>query len=458
MRTFNRKLLCSVFNAQEAREAVLGGARIIDSEDPKSALGNIKPGQIMTVSDAVLWSKRDLEVQLSTNIGEDQLLFRRSETGQAIEKSPYEIAGKASQAAIGVACAMGTRVHESPLVKVGVDGMNVDKLKEVLAEVVLTLHRTEQFSHCQVMGVLFAQDLGLWQQRRTEDAVRRVLVELREFFPCGSDDPLGFDLVKYAVGTLRDQNGRLIFSDQSQVSLGTLIQRQVLPPGSNNSIVRVNELYPHKSFFPRLASGDRTNRAVIKAMVDATADAGANSMMLDTSILTKVSNICLIDTAGSDMIDMNRYRVRDGMVQKGILKLDDLRFFVEYCHYKGIEANVAGSVESYQAQQLWVLLPEIDQMSTRGSASGVTVDPFDPADKGEDTRQHRVIKRTLVSGMAPPEHGGALNLPEEMLGNQSAMKAIGELKGLIAGRRAELGLPALRTNFVDDEGNVVHSE
>jgi uncharacterized protein (UPF0264 family) len=74
MRNFNRKLLVSVFDAQEAREAVLGGARIVDSEDPKSALGNIKPRQIMTVSDAVLDFKRDLEVQLSTNIGEDQLL------------------------------------------------------------------------------------------------------------------------------------------------------------------------------------------------------------------------------------------------------------------------------------------------------------------------------------------------------------------------------------------------
>ena len=112
----NRKLLCSVFNAQEAREAVLGGARIIDSEDPTSALGNIKPRHIMAVSDSVLDFQRNLEIQLSTNIGEDQLLFRRSETGEAIEKSPYEIAGKAAQAAIGVACSMGTRVHPANLV------------------------------------------------------------------------------------------------------------------------------------------------------------------------------------------------------------------------------------------------------------------------------------------------------------------------------------------------------
>ena len=91
---YNRKLLVSVYNAQEAREAVLGGARIIDSEDPKSALGNISPRRIMDVSDAVLDFHRDLDVQLSTNIGEDQLLFRRSQSGQAIEKSRTRSRGK----------------------------------------------------------------------------------------------------------------------------------------------------------------------------------------------------------------------------------------------------------------------------------------------------------------------------------------------------------------------------
>ena len=72
-RGMNRKLLVSVFDAQEAREGVLGGGRIIDSEDPRSALGNIKPRHIMAISDAVLNYRRDQEVQLSTNIGEDQI-------------------------------------------------------------------------------------------------------------------------------------------------------------------------------------------------------------------------------------------------------------------------------------------------------------------------------------------------------------------------------------------------
>ena len=137
--SYNRKLLVSVYNAQEAREAVLGGARIIDSEDPKSALGNISPRRIMDVSDAVLDFNRDLDVQLSTNIGEDQLLFRRSQSGQAIEKSRDEIAGKAAQAALGVCLSMGTRVNPVNIVKVGVDGMEVDRIGQVMTEVVSTL-------------------------------------------------------------------------------------------------------------------------------------------------------------------------------------------------------------------------------------------------------------------------------------------------------------------------------
>ena len=145
---FNRKLLVSVYNAQEAREAVLGGARIIDSEDRRAPRQH-QPRRIMDVSDAVLDFNRDLDVQLSTNIGEDQLLFRRSQSGQAIEKSRDEIAGKAAQAALGVCLSMGTRVNPVNIVKVGVDGMEVDRIGQVLSEVVATLRRTEALSHCR---------------------------------------------------------------------------------------------------------------------------------------------------------------------------------------------------------------------------------------------------------------------------------------------------------------------
>lgn len=450
----NRKLLVSVFSAQEAREAVLGGGRIIDSEDPKSALGNISPRHIMDISDAVLDFHRDFEIQLSTNIGEDQLLFRRSLTGQAVEKSRYEIAGKASQAAIGVATSMGTRVHPVSYVKVGVDGMEVDKIGEVLTEVVGTLRRTEALCHCQVMSVLFAQDLALWGQRKSNDTARKVLVELREFNPSDSSDPAAFDIIPYAVGTLRDpRTGEVLFNDPSQVSLSTLIQRGVLPIGSNSSFIRLNELFEHRKYFPQIAPGaNRTTKAVIKAMVDVTAESGANAIMIDTSILTKVINVCLIDTRASEMIDVNSLVVRNGMVQQGILSLEELRFFVDYCHYRGVAANLAGSIESYQAQQLWCLIPGLDQASTRSSASGVDQDPSNARPTGEDTRQHRVIKRSLVRGLAPPEHGGVLNIPDSLRTVPGGPVRVRELIALLRDRYRASGQDPVPAFWVDSAG------
>lgn len=460
---FNRKLLVSVYNAQEAREAVLGGARIIDSEDPKSALGNISPRRIMDVSDAVLDFNRDLDVQLSTNIGEDQLLFRRSQSGQAIEKSRDEIAGKAAQAALGVCLSMGTRVNPVNIVKVGVDGMEVDRIGQVLSEVVATLRRTEALSHCQVMSVLFAQDRQLFQEGRSNDAVRNQLVELREFNPSSKDEPDAFDITKYAVKTLRDpKSDKVLFADASEVSLSALIEHGVLPPGSTGTFVRTNELFEHRKYFPQVADADapRTSQSVIKAMIDVTAESGANAIMIDTSILLKVMNVGLIDTSGSDMIDINSLIVRDGMARRGILTLEDLRFFVQYCHYRGVTANLAGSIESYQAQQIWALIPELDQASARGAASGIDIAPSpsnatSPSNApmpGADTRKRRVIKRSLVHGMAPPEHGGVLNLPVSLKTAPGATTRVRELIDMLAEHRKIEGLPDLQAFWVDPSG------
>lgn len=449
----NRKTLVSVFNPQEAREAVLGGARIVDSEDPRSALGNIKPYHIMQVSDAVLNYKRDEEIQLSTNIGEDQLLFKRSETGQAIEKSPYEISGKAAQAALGVAVAMGTRVHPCNLVKVGLDGMKVQTLGEVLEEVVNSLNKTEQFSHSQVMSVLFVQNLELWDERKQNKSFIEVLVGLREFYPCDDSDDKKIDLINFAVNTLRDRDSNILFTDKSQVSLDALIKRGVLPEGSNHAYVKLNELFPHYKYFDQINSSiKKTTKEVIKAMVDVTADAGADAIMLDTSILSKVTNICLVDTSSNGMIDINQYDLDDdGVATRGILSLDEIKYFVDYCHYRGIEANVAGSIQSFQAQQLWLLVPEVDQISTRGGASAVAQEP-NSSNKGSDTRQFRVIKRNMVKGIVPPEHGGILNIPLKFKTNSKAMTEISKLKDMLIKEREIQNLPTLKSYFIDSFG------
>lgn len=436
-RGHNRKLLVSVFDPQEAREAVLGGARIVDSEDPRSALGNIKPQAIMDISDAVLNYSRDQEVQLSTNIGEDQLLFRRTDSGHAVEKSPYEIAGKAAQAALGVAVSMGTRVHPCNIIKVGLDGMHLPILKDVLTEVVRTLNRTEQFSHSQVMSVLFAQDLALWRERKGNPMVVRELVALREFSPTTADSPVEgtIDLLDY-YRYLTGPDGGPLFPERPD--LEQLIEAGVLPGWSDSTRVKLNEPFPHSKF--GLTPAERTDREAIKKMVDATADAGADGIMLDTSILFKVARVGLVDTTEStgrdtaSMVDFNRFDITgtgpDALVRTGILSVEEIRFFVDYCHYRGVEANLAGSLQSYQAQQLWRLVPQIDQVSTRGGASAILRDPSQPPSEEDPvaSRRDQVMMRQLVRGLVPPEHGGYLWLPKKMRSVDGMDEAIARLQ------------------------------
>ena len=177
----NQRLLISVYDPQEAREAILGGARVIDSEDPAGALGDISPRRIMTIAEAVIQYKKNLEVQVSTNIGENQLLFKRDDMGRAIQRHDDEIAGKAAQAALGVAAAMGTVIHPVNIIKVGLDGMPRQIALETLTEVTLTVRRNPLFNHSEVVGVFFAQDLAAWNQRKSNKFVIRDMLLVREY-------------------------------------------------------------------------------------------------------------------------------------------------------------------------------------------------------------------------------------------------------------------------------------
>lgn len=445
----NRKVLTSAYTPQETREAILGGARIIDSEDPKTALGNISPLRIMAISRAALEYKRDLDVQLSTNIGEDQLIFRRTDAGYAVEKSPLETAGKAAQAAIGVAVAMGTDVHPSNIVKVGLDNMPSQQLAEVLKEVVLTLRGTPSLRHSQVMSVLFAHDIDAWEQRKTSPAVQRELISLREFGPAPKDAKNTLDLREF-FASFTKQDGSPVFASASAVTLKSLQEAKILPREATSTHVVLNELYPNYQFFDEQASS-RTSQAVIAKMVDITADAGADAMMLDTSILSKVCNIGLVDASSPGFVNLSQFIVRDGLVQTGVLSLQDIEFFVEYCHYRGIAANLAGSIESFEAQQLWSLVPSLDQISARGSASAVTKNPASGA-SGADNRQRRTIVRQLVRGMVPPEAGGVLNVPDAVKAAPNGPSAVAELCKVLSAQRRQDGDPPLEAFYVDRSG------
>jgi uncharacterized protein (UPF0264 family) len=138
-----QRLLTSIFDWEETIEALHGGAGIIDSENPATALGDIKPTEIIKIR------RTALNRQMSCNIGEDQVLYRRIGKDFSL-KNMDEMAGKAAQAALGVAsCGVD-------IIKVGLDNMEPKAVRIVLSEITNSLNSV--FPKAQVCTVFFANE------------------------------------------------------------------------------------------------------------------------------------------------------------------------------------------------------------------------------------------------------------------------------------------------------------
>lgn len=162
-----QRLLVSIFDWEETLEALHGGAGIIDMEFPATALGDVKPTDILNIRRCAL------NRQMSCNIGEEQL-FYRNENGRAVEKSADEMAGKSAQAALGViACGVD-------IMKVGMDNMKGDVMETVLSEIVQSMHRV--FPLAQVCPVLFASE-----DKKYDDKVNPFTEGVDIASKCGAD-------------------------------------------------------------------------------------------------------------------------------------------------------------------------------------------------------------------------------------------------------------------------------
>jgi uncharacterized protein (UPF0264 family) len=379
----NQRLLISVFDAQEAREACAGGARVIDCEDPSGALGDISPRKVMLIADGTMGYKRDLDVQISTNIGENQMLFKRDESGRAVQRFEGEIAGKAAQAALGVAAAMGTDLHPVNIVKVGLDNMPVDIAREVLKEVVLTLDRSSLFSRTQVIAVFFAQRLDLWRARKTNDSVVRDLILAREFSIGGPHD---IDLDKLCAASepfaqaLADKFARdpLLFSKDG-----------VRRPRTRIKISELTERDP-------LGFSDEPLQ-YLKQVADLTAECGADGIMIDTRIHSKIAKVC----CHKHQLHQAPPPADPNLKLEGIFEVAEITEYTKYCHSVGLEFWASGSVQPYQAQDLWAV--GVDGMAVRSGASSVLrASSFAaPGKTANDTRGAKKVYRDLVALYQP---------------------------------------------------------
>lgn len=391
----NQRLLISVFDAQEAREAILGGARVIDCEDPAGALGDISPRKVMEIAHAVTGYKRNLEVQISTNIGENQLLFKRDDRGLAVQRFDNEIAGKASQAALGVASAMGTEAHPVNIVKVGLDGMPRTIALETLREVVETIRDSQYSSRSQVVAVFFALDLKTWNLRKTNKIVIRDLLLLREYVvdPDGNVDIealFGQDATTMAAIRAKIGSDRALFDESGNVK----------------SKCRLTELYDPIDLGYPAVEGEDYKMSYIYSAADLAAEAGADGIMIDTRIHTKVAYMCCLDYGTQD-----DKHPESGLQRQGIYSLAELATYGRYCHQKGIEFWASGSILPYQAQAVWGLNDGdirgvVDAMAVRSGASGPPRNVARPGAGGVaiDNRASRRIYRDLVLKYAPPEN------------------------------------------------------
>ncbi|MEO8036548.1 MAG: (5-formylfuran-3-yl)methyl phosphate synthase [Acidobacteriota bacterium] len=393
----NQRLLISVYDSQEAREAILGGARVIDCEDPAGALGDISPRRIMTIAEGVVQYKRDLEVQISTNIGENQLLFKRDGLGRAVQRHNDEISGKAAQAALGVAAAMGSDIHPVNIVKVGLDGMPRQIALETLAEVVQTVRRNGLLNLSEVVGVFFAQDLAAWNERKKNKFVIRDMVLVREYvvdpkgdidlsalFGSNSDDD------KKSMAALRDK----LKDDTELFDVG----------GKVKSKVRLTELYDLEKLGYAKIPNERFEMSYLFSLADLVAEAGADGVMIDTRIHSKNAYICCLNhkTEG----DVN---ATSSLPRKGIYSLEEFATYAKYCHEKGIMFWASGSIQPYQAQDVWALADGdaqglVDAMAVRSGASGKLRQVERPGvtEGTIDNRATRRIYRDLVEKYRSP--------------------------------------------------------
>lgn len=383
----NQRLLISVFDAQEAREAILGGARVIDCEDPSGALGDISPVRVMAIADGVIGYQRNLDLQISTNIGENQMLFK-DDGGRAVARFPDEIAGKAAQAALGVAAAMGTALHPVNIVKVGLDNMPIDVARRTLLDVREALDRNPLFSRSQVVAVFFAQNLELWEKRSADPSVLRELVLGREFFV----DEGGKTLIEVLGG----EEAALAFI--KKVKDSRLFNKEKPNPETR---VKITQLGSRK---PLGFSNDKMTYA--QQIADLTAAVGADGLMIDTRIHSKVARICFLDEGTAQANNPN-----PALPLTGIYSLIEVGQIAEYCHFKGIEFWASGSLQPFQAQPLWDLrdakgVPLVDGMAVRGGASAAVRTATgklapEAAAAGADTRGSKRVYRDLVSVYAP---------------------------------------------------------
>lgn len=363
-------LAVSVFNPEEVRAAVAGGADMIDCEDPRSDLGMFEPRVVTSAAFAIRQCETSKIIPTSANIGFSLQLVERQDRGMALPRSDIEIQAKAAQETLGLAAAMDVGDSRPNIIKFEVDGLRKEQIGPLVTAVKNAIAGSYRYQNHRAIGSFLVIDGDEWARRKTDSRVIRPLLDLGQFYftPTGS-----IDLSKY-------YEAEKVKKFQERVSSGSTI--------GYSTVELIDPFDPASLAMP----ADLEER--MRTYVDLISQAGADGVLIDTPMQAKCSRICLVkheknitDNGGGQKLP--RY---------GIFDVKMLKRFADYCAYKNVEAWLAGSIQSYHAQVLGKI-DSLDVVLCRDSASDVVKSPYDSSVSQSDERNDRRITREKVELM-----------------------------------------------------------
>jgi len=353
------KLLVSIFNPEEVRQAIAGGADIIDCEDPRVVMGFYQPHTITAIAHAVRQNEGATRSIMSVNIGAELTLFSRTGTGFALARIDTEVQARAAQQSLGIASAMDVGDRRANIIKFGVGGVPHDKVSGLVAAVKSSVQKHSLYQNHTVIAGFMPFDWKEWERRKTIREVIIAQVRVGEYYM----DPAGsLDLSEY-------------FKDPelSQYKLGA----------NHTKFELTSPPIPQSLGFPE-AQEER-----MKMYVDLIKAGGADGVMMDTPIHAKNSRICLVNHPQNDTDTAGGTAPR----LYGLFRPDVLQKFANYCAFNNLESWLAGSISVIHAEVLGKM-ENLDVVLCRGSASEVISNPFGGA-VGGDRAERRVTARKV---------------------------------------------------------------
>jgi uncharacterized protein (UPF0264 family) len=346
------RLAVSVFNAEEVRAAVAGGADIIDCEDPRSSLGMFEPRVVTDIGYAVRQSAGARAIPTSANIGIPQQLKGQA-AREVVRRSQLEVQAKAAQEALGLAAAMDVDDARPNVIKFEVDGLPDKDVGPYVDAVKRAVRRSRRYQNHRVVASCLELDRHEWERRRLDSSVIRELLQIGEFY--------------------FDARGEIDLKDYlTPEQVADLVSRST---SSDTHVSLFQPTDPERLGLP----ADPSER--LHFLVTTVAQAGADAVMIDTPVQAKVAGICLL-------IDEPAEQVPSTDSRHGTFAIETLKRFSEDCAYNKVECWLAGSINAKDAGRL-AELEDVDVIMCRGAASAQVRNPFG-AGSSQDRAERRI--------------------------------------------------------------------